>query len=127
MYALALSWEVCINGGRKKSHVTHSSSICPPSGILKLNFDGSFIRDSGKGRFGGIIRDSSGQVVKRFSGVVDCSDANGAEVHAMLVDCRLVMTSFNWMLMMLFLRMTLSMQSNRVQLLLYGLGVWQIG
>lgn len=88
LYALALSWKACLNGGRMKSPVIHSSWLCPPAGLLKMNFDGSFNRESGRGGFGGgVIRASSGRIVRRFSAVVDCSDANGAEAYGMLVGC----------------------------------------
>lgn len=60
---------------------------CPPNGTLKMNFGGSFLREPSKGGFGGVIRDSSGQIINEFFGMVDCSDANEAEVHAMLVGC----------------------------------------
>lgn len=33
----------------------HSPWSCPLSGLLKLNFDGSFNRESGRGGFGGFI------------------------------------------------------------------------
>lgn len=59
----------------------------PPHGILKLNFDGSFIKEEHKRGFGGVIRDSLGQVLCNLSGPADCDDANRAEVYAMLIGC----------------------------------------
>lgn len=35
-----------------------------------------------------MIRDSCGQIIKMFSGAVDCFDANRAEVYAMLMGSR---------------------------------------
>lgn len=86
--ALVLSWDACINGGRIKSHVIHSSWFCPLIGLLKMIFDGSFNSETGRGSLGEVIRDGSGQIIKLFLGAIDCSNANGAEVHAMLVGCR---------------------------------------
>ena len=56
----------------------------PPSGILKLNFDGSFRR----GGDGGVIRDCSGTVVRSYLGPLELMDANEAKVFALLVGCR---------------------------------------
>lgn len=53
--------------------------------ILKLNFDGSFVREFGRGGNGGVVRDSGGSILSSFSAPVDCSDSNGAEVYAMLI------------------------------------------
>lgn len=44
LHALSLSWEACINGGRMKSLVIHSSWLCRLFGLLKLNFDGVWQR-----------------------------------------------------------------------------------
>ena len=60
----------------------------PPVGFLKLNFDGNFFKHIHLGGIGGVIRDSSGLVVKKLSGPVSSSDSNGAEVSALLFGCR---------------------------------------
>ena len=57
----------------------------PPTGILKLKFDGSFDNSSQQGDIGGVIRDHFGDVVRSFSGPVDALDANEVEMFAMLV------------------------------------------
>lgn len=54
----------------------------PPSGILNFNFDGSFQKDSGQG--GGVIWDSTGQILLQFSGAVECLDSNEADIYDML-------------------------------------------
>lgn len=41
-----------------------------------------------KGGYGGVIRNSFGHVLCSYSGSIDCDDANGAEVYAMLFGCR---------------------------------------
>lgn len=42
-----------------------------PDGILKLNFDGSYLHSIRRGGIGGTIKDSSSNVVRRFSGPVE--------------------------------------------------------
>lgn len=37
--------------------------------------------------WGGVIRDSTGQIVFQFSGSIGCQDPNEAEVYAMLMGC----------------------------------------
>lgn len=49
LQALALSWDACSIGGRTASQVVHCLWLCPPSGLLKVNFDGSFNRERGRG------------------------------------------------------------------------------
>lgn len=46
---LVLSWDACTNGGKMKSPVVHSSWFCPPIGLLKMNFDESFNRETSRG------------------------------------------------------------------------------
>ena len=77
----------------------------PPIGVLKLNFDGSFVRSLRKGAIGGVIRDWNGNIVRSFSGPIDSSDANEAELFAFLIGCREL---FRWVVIVLFLRETLS-------------------
>ena len=43
----------------------------PPSGYLKLNFDGSFHRSSRRGGIGDVIRDHFGNIVRTFFGPVE--------------------------------------------------------
>lgn len=62
--------------------------MSPPFGVLKLNFDSSFLRSIGEGGIGGVIRNWDGIVIRSFSGPMDSLDANGAEVFALLVGCR---------------------------------------
>lgn len=68
--------------------MSHSFWLCPPNGLLNMNFDGSFIREYGRRGFKGVIKDSSGQFIKELSGMVDCSNVNEAEMYAMLMGCR---------------------------------------
>ena len=60
----------------------------PPSGILKLNFDESFIHSTRSGGIGGVIRVWSGTIVRGFSRPLEALDANEAEGFALLVGCR---------------------------------------
>ncbi|XP_024164033.1 uncharacterized protein LOC112171021 [Rosa chinensis] len=41
--------------------------FCPPSGRLKLNIDGAYLADSGKGRIGVVVRDETGVCVAAFA------------------------------------------------------------
>lgn len=59
----------------------------PPHGV-KLNFDGTYQHSLRRGSIGGVLRDSSGNVLPRFSGHVEASNANEAQMFAMLVGCR---------------------------------------
>lgn len=65
-----------------------ASWIKPPNGVLKQNFDGSFIKEEQRGGYGRVFRDSLGHMSCRYSGPVDCIDANGAEVFDMLMGYR---------------------------------------
>eukprot|EP00268_Persea_americana_P069713 TRINITY_DN9968_c1_g1_i2.p1 TRINITY_DN9968_c1_g1~~TRINITY_DN9968_c1_g1_i2.p1 ORF type:complete len:115 (-),score=6.02 TRINITY_DN9968_c1_g1_i2:1391-1735(-) len=56
--------------------------------FLKLNLDGSYFQHINMEGIGGVIRDSSGMIVKNYSGPASSSDSNGAEVFALLVGCR---------------------------------------
>lgn len=55
--------------------------------MLKLNFDGNFTKDVRRGGYGGVIRDSVGVIFCSYSGWVDVSNSNKAEVFALLVGC----------------------------------------
>lgn len=57
----------------------------PPEGSLKLCFDGSHVHQICMRGFGRVNHDWSGRVVKNFSSPISSSDANGAEVFALLV------------------------------------------
>ena len=59
---------------------------------LKLNFDGSFHHSSQGGGIRGVIRDWKGNVLRNFSGPVDSLSANDAEVYALLIGCRELLT-----------------------------------
>lgn len=60
----------------------------PLSGVLKLNFDGSFIKEGQRGGYGGVIRDSSGEILCSYFGPINCVDSNGVDIFAMLMGCR---------------------------------------
>jgi hypothetical protein len=80
------SWSSFFKGGwRVKSRVAWMN---PPVGVLKLNFDGSFVRSLRKGGIGGVIRDWNGKMVRSFYGPIDSSDANETELFALLIGCR---------------------------------------
>lgn len=67
---------------------SHTSLLHPPNGVLKLIFDGSFLKDVRWGGYGGVIRDSMGAILCSYVGAVDLSNSNEAEVFALLVGCR---------------------------------------
>lgn len=48
---------------------------------------GVFFRER-KRSYGGVTRKNYGQVICNLSGSVDCINANGAEISAMLMGCR---------------------------------------
>lgn len=57
-----------------------SISWCtPPLGVLKLNLDGSYIREEHRGGFGSVIRDHGGTVIFNHSDPIGATDANEAE------------------------------------------------
>ena len=62
--------------------------VNPPAGVLKLNFNGSFVRSLRKGWTVGVIRDWNGNVVRSFSRPIDSSDADETELTAILIGCR---------------------------------------
>lgn len=76
-----------MGGGGGRPH--HTIPWSPPSlNLLKLNFDGSFIRGENRGGIGGIICDHDGAVIRNYSGPVDAFNANEAEIYSLLISCR---------------------------------------
>ena len=63
----------CLKGGWRVNS-SRPISWMPSSGILKLNFDGSFHTSSRQGGIGGVIRDHFGNTVRSFwaSGSFEC-------------------------------------------------------
>ena len=80
------SWAVVVKGARHAKNKRQATWLSPSVGLLKLNFDGSFVQPN-QGGIGGVIRDCSGNVLRSFSGPVYCLDANEAKVYALLVGC----------------------------------------
>ena len=60
----------------------------PPTIVLKLDFDGSFVRSVRKGGIGGVIRDWKGKIVRSFFGPIVSLDANETELFAFLIGFR---------------------------------------
>lgn len=58
-----------------------------PDGILKLNFDGSYLHSIRRGGIRGAIKDSASNVVRTLSGPVEASNVSEAEMFALLVGC----------------------------------------
>lgn len=55
----------------------------PLNGVLKLNFDGSFLKDVRRGGSGGgVIMDSMGVILCCYSCSVDASNSNEVETFA---------------------------------------------
>lgn len=62
--------------------------MSPPMEVLKLNFDGSFIKSLSRGGIQGVIRDLAVKVVRGYSRPVESLDTNEVEVFALLICCR---------------------------------------
>ena len=62
----------------------------PQAGWLKLNFDGSSWGNPGLAGFGGLLRTSTGQVMKVYSGPAGSCTSNEAESRALLEGVRLL-------------------------------------
>lgn len=60
----------------------------PPLGVLKLNFDGSYIREEHRVGFGCVIRDHDGTVIRSYSGQIGTTNTNEEEISSMLIGCR---------------------------------------
>ena len=82
------SWVALIKGGWRFRIVQGPVWNHPPPSIFKLNFDGSLVQSVQQGRIGGVIRDWNGLIIRNFYGQVGSSDANEAELFALLIGCR---------------------------------------
>ena len=89
---LSRSWPVFFQGGRQVTFVKKTPWTPPPNGVFKLNFDAIFLHSSQRGGIGGVIRDWKGTVLRNFLGPVDSLSANDAEVFALLIGCRELLT-----------------------------------
>ena len=56
--------------GHCRTKVVHIVEWLSPLGTFKLNFNGSFSRNTNQGGIGGVIRDWNGNVIRNFSGPV---------------------------------------------------------
>lgn len=74
IHDLSISFATCFRGRMMKS-VYKSPWMYPSIGVFKLNFDGSFLKKVCIGGHGGVIRDSIGQILYCYSGLVDCFDS----------------------------------------------------
>lgn len=86
MFDLNLFREAYFRGGCTQKTL-HSFLWNPPIGVLKLNFDGSFIKDVRRGGYGGLIRESRGHTLCSYFGPVIVAESNEVEVYAMLEGC----------------------------------------
>lgn len=82
---LICSWDTCFQMSRTVKPISIVSWIPPLDRVLKLNFDGSFLKEVHKSGYGGVIRNSCGMVLCCLSGPIQCDNANGAAVYAMLM------------------------------------------
>ena len=85
---LRRTWAARFQGGWVSKCLNGILWECPPTGFLKLNFDGSYLQAIGRGGIGGFIRDWNGITVRNFSRPVDSLDSNESEINALLVGCR---------------------------------------
>ena len=60
----------------------------PPSGFIKLNFDGSSVRNPGPSGIGGVFRNEEGIVTALFSGPIGEGDSLRAEILVALEGIR---------------------------------------
>eukprot|EP00268_Persea_americana_P043745 TRINITY_DN4402_c0_g1_i3.p1 TRINITY_DN4402_c0_g1~~TRINITY_DN4402_c0_g1_i3.p1 ORF type:complete len:237 (+),score=33.87 TRINITY_DN4402_c0_g1_i3:165-875(+) len=82
------SWDPFLKGRWRDKVLRKVLRLCPPAGVLKLNFDGSYFHDIQNGGIGGIIQDYEGKVIRNYYGPVDSMNTHAAKVYAMLIDCR---------------------------------------
>lgn len=81
------SWSSFFNSGWSVKSRVRVVWMNPPTGVLKLNFDGSFVRSLRKGKIG-VIRDWNGNIVRSLSRPIDSSDADETKLFAILIGCR---------------------------------------
>ncbi|XP_009804964.1 uncharacterized protein [Nicotiana sylvestris] len=74
----------CRYGTQRKFHhnVMKHQWHPPPHGKVKINTDGSYIKESGKAGIGGIIRDDEGNFIMAFAMSIDCDNHNMAKARA---------------------------------------------
>ncbi|XP_019055746.1 PREDICTED: uncharacterized protein LOC109115811 [Nelumbo nucifera] len=56
----------------------------PPSGFVKLNFDGSSMGNPGPSGIGGVLRNEEGMIISLFSGPIGLGDSLKAEISAVI-------------------------------------------
>ena len=88
MKDLNRSWSSFFKGGWSVKSKVRVAWMNLPTGVLNLNFDGSFVRSLWKGGICGVIRDWNGKIVRSFFGPIDSSDANEIELFAILIGCQ---------------------------------------
>ena len=74
------SWLAILDGGLRATLACQRFWM-PPHGILKLNFDGSYQQSLKRGGIGSVIKDSFGNIVRRFGGPMEASYANDSNNH----------------------------------------------
>ncbi|KAK0598706.1 hypothetical protein LWI29_037228 [Acer saccharum] len=84
--------DVCIDQVLKKNH--NSDNWIPPAvGALKFNVDGSARGKPGAAGVGGVLRDSNGNVLCKFSAHIGVQDSNAAEITAIHKACSLCVSN----------------------------------
>lgn len=63
-----MAWAAILMRGWNAKFLKQVLWMSPPMGILKLNFDGNFIKSINTGGIWRVIRDWNGKVVRRSSG-----------------------------------------------------------
>ena len=82
LHDLNRSWDPFLKGSWCHKVVRKVLWLNPPTGVLKLNFEGSYFHDIRQGGIGGVIRGYEGKVIRNYSGPVESLNAN--EVKSML-------------------------------------------
>lgn len=78
IHALTIFWDACFHMRSIETQAPHSTWRPPPEGVLKLNLDGSFLKEERKGGYGGVIRNNNDHILQELSSSIDCDNANGA-------------------------------------------------
>lgn len=68
------SWDVTC-GSWNYNHSKSISWCQPPLGVLKVNFDGNYVREEHWGGFGSLICDHDGTVICNYSGLIGATNA----------------------------------------------------
>lgn len=81
-------WKTCISVNASKQIISINCWSAPPTGVLKLNFNGSSLGNPGPSGFGCVIRDSHGDINRIVTGTIGIVDSTKAELMGLLMGLR---------------------------------------